>query len=203
MYFVCWEITKSSAWLSFLLNQNIDTTFFFKPKIYILYLFSYTDRNTKVSNIVDKYGRCYDSLCILGIFTYRLTIIFHSCQERNVRQMPGLLWGVFFSRKSMNALAKKKSLGRQIVHKYACWRLRLFLCKITDAVFRIIEMKEMGLTFVQPLGSSNTNILSAWNVFRMFKRWFFVWYQMAMRWHIGCKRYIRLCFVLSLIETLH
>lgn len=66
----------------------------------------------------------------------------------------------------------KKRLGRQIVHKYACWRLRLFLCKITDAVFRIIEMKEMGLTFVQPLASSNTNILPAWNVFRMFKRCF-------------------------------
>lgn len=66
----------------------------------------------------------------------------------------------------------QKRLGRQIVHKYACWRLRLFLCKITDAVFRIIEMKEMGLTFVQPLASSNTNILPAWNVFRMFKRCF-------------------------------
>ena len=65
----------------------------------------------------------------------------------------------------------KKGLRRQIVHKYACWRLRLFLCEITDAVFWIIEMKEMGLTFVQPLASS-TNILSPWNVFRMFKRCF-------------------------------
>lgn len=156
-----------------------------------------------MSNIVDKYGRCYDSLCILGIFVYRLTIIFHSCQERNVRQMPGLLWGVFFSRKSINAPAKKR-LGRQIVHKYACWRLRLFLCKITDAVFRIIEMKEMGLTFVQPLASSNTNILPAWNVFRMFKRCFLL---SGIKWQCvdisGASDICGYVLCLSLIETLH
>lgn len=86
--------------------------FFLNPKIYILHVFSYINLNTKMSNIVDKYGRCYDSLCILGIFTYRLTIIFHSCQERNVRQMPGLLWGVFFSRKiDERPWIKKKAWG--------------------------------------------------------------------------------------------
>lgn len=147
---------KSCIRLSFLLNRNIHTTIsFLYPRIYI-YICLATDIVTRRcqmlwTNMEDVMTR----FVFLAFPHIGWRLYFIHAKKGMFDKCRGYFEVSSFRENRWTPLQKKR-LGRQIVHKYACWRLRLFLCKITDAVFRIIEMKEMGLTFVQPLASSNT-----------------------------------------------